>query len=265
MQETENKELTSAKDKLMERLKAKFPDRNFEPKNEQEGQNGQEGQEIEPSDMYESLLEFLDEYEKKNGEYEQYNQKLTDLFKTNPYVAELFTEWAKEGDPTVAMTKLFGLEAVQEAFNSEEGKEKIATANKEWLERKANDDQASEERAENFDKTIETLEIWGKEKGLDEEGMKEIFIRLLTVGDNALRGIFTEDDFRMAYNDMHYDKDVAKAKEEGEVIGKNIKIKETLLTKKNPTDMPSSFSGQPTIHEEKEKPKKSTEGDLWGL
>ena len=202
---------------------------------------------------------MLDEYDSKQKDYDTNNQRLVGLFKSDPRSAEFLTRWVSDGDPLAAMIETFGDE-FQEAMASPEARERYVEAHNKWLERKAEDDRAAAQREENWNKSLETLQEFGDEMGLSDDEKVKTILRLHQVGVNAIDGIYTKDDFKMAYDASNYDNAVRDARHEGEIAGRNARINERMRERRQPETMPPALAGQGAPVSEP-RPRKRTEAD----
>lgn len=236
MAKTENQDVNNQRERLMGRIQSRYPERTFVG---QKGQDGQDGQD----DFDLAVNELLDEYDAKQSEQDANNEKLMKLFMSDPRSHEFINRWVEAGDPLVALIEIFG-DDFSEAMSSPESRERFIESHNKWLERKSADDSAREDRESNWQKSLEDLDSWGNEKGLDEKKKVEVILRLHQVGVNAIENIYTREDFEMAFNAMNYAEDVASARKEGEVAGRNAKIEAAKRERKQVGAMPPSLAGQ---------------------
>lgn len=257
MQDIETQKTETPSDRLMSRLREHYPNRQFGAQN---GENGSFG-----AEDVQGVLDWLDELDGEVKEWNENSNRLMALFKSDPVSAQFLNDWAKTGNVAAALVGIFGSDAVREAMGSEEGRELLAKQNQEYLERVSKDAQSSKEMEENYAASLEALDKFGDENGLGDEERSAIFMRLADISDRAIMGRYDVADFRMVLNDMNHDNDVASAREEGVVQGKNEKMDEQRRRSRKPADMPPSLNGQPNGLNRVGTPKKKSEAAAWGL
>ena len=256
MEKAENQTLTSSRDRLKSRLSQRYPDRQFT------GQDGIDAQDV----MDDSLEEMFGEYESRENEYNENSRRLNDLFASDPRVGALFMRWAEGGNIMEHLIEDFGDEFL-DALASDEGKQKFLDAQTKWIERVNKNKAAEEEAAANFQKSIETLNAFQQEHNLTDEQAIAVFDKIHQIGADMVRGIYTTESLNLALNAINHDKDVATAKAEGELAGKNAKIREKMRSgAEMQRNLPPSLGGQgAAVPERKPANKKRTALDMFGL
>lgn len=256
MEKAENQTLTSSRDRLKDRLSKRFPDRQFA------GQDGLDAQDV----MDDSIEEMFGEYESRENEYNENSRRLNDLFASDSRIGTLFMKWAEGGNIMEHLIEEFGDEFL-DALGSEEGKAKFLGAQNRWLDKVSKNKAADEEAQANFQKSIEVLNAFQQEHNLTDEQAIAVFDKVHKIGSDMVRGIYDAESFLLALNAINHDRDVATAKAEGELAGKNAKIKEKM---RNGADLqktlPPSLGGQGSaVPERKPKTKSRTALDMFGL
>lgn len=201
----------SNRERYKERLKTKYPDRDF---GDDEALFGQ-------------INDDYDDYDKRISEYGEREKALSDLFASNPRSAAFLTDWRNGEDPIVGMIRKFG-DDFKEALEDPEKQEALAAANKEYAERIAKEEEFEEQYRKNLDETLATLESLQKEDGLEDDDIDEAMEFLIGIMKDGLLGKFTAESIRMAIKAIRHDTDVEEAGIEGEVRGRNRKIEEKL-------------------------------------
>lgn len=234
----------SKRDKVMERLRTKYPDRNFDDEEELYGTIG-------------------DDYDQSDQELERMrgNEKtLTDMFNKNPQSARFLTDMAKGGDPFVGLIRQYGME-IKDILDDPDKQEELAKANAEFVERAARSKELDEQYEQNLQSSLADLEAMQSEEGLSDEDIDKAVGFLVGIFQDLLIGKFSRDSIKMALNALNHDADVATAQEEGEVAGRNTKIKEQLRK-------PEKSDGLPTIAGQNgraEEPKKKNPRGIFGV
>lgn len=222
----ENNQVMSRRDQHLERLRKKYPDKKFEDDEEIYGQISDD------YDTYETELEGLRGREKS----------LSDMFAADPRSAQFLTDMHNGTDPVLGLVRNFGVE-IKDVLDDPEMQDKIAEANKDYVERIANSKKLDEEYEKNMDNTLETLRQFQSERGMSDEQIDQVVGFLLGVVRDGVMGKFSTETLDMACKALNYDADVAAAGEEGEVAGRNAKITEK-LRKSNKGDGTAPLGGK---------------------
>lgn len=252
----ENQNVTSSRDRLFERAAARFPDRRYRGYAAQNADGAQEG----TDELEDSILEMLDEDSARLAESDEKNAKLYNLLYSDPDATEVIQRWAETGDPRTALIEVFGEDFV-EASKSEEGLSKFKGQLDSWRERSAREKEIRDKVDENWEQSKAACVEWGEEKGLSLEQMRDVMLRLLAVTFNGQENIYTKDDFDMAWRALNYDTDVARARTEGEVAGRNAKIAATRRERSISASMPPSSPGGTGLNVAERKPEE--ERSIW--
>lgn len=218
-------EVMSNRNKQVERLKAKYPDKEFADDDVLFGQIGED----------------YDYYDKTLSEYKEREKSLSDLFSSNPRSAAFLTDWRKGEDPIVGLIRKFG-DDFTEALKDPEKQEALAEANKEYAERIAKEEEYESEYQQNIQETLQVLESMQKEDGYSDEEIDSAMNFLVGIMRDGILGKFTKDSVVMALKAIKHDTDVEMADREGEVRGRNTKIEEK-LRKNNKGDGTANLGG----------------------
>lgn len=206
-----NTEVKSNRDRYKERLKAKYPDKDYS----------------DDEALFGQINDDYDNYDKELGEFQEREKALTDLFASNPRSAAFLTDWRKGEDPIVGMLRKFG-DDFKAALEDPEKQEAIAAANKEYAERIAEEEAYESEYQQNMSSTVTMLENLQEETGMSDEEIDNAMNFLVGIMKDGLMGKFSRDSVIMAIKALNHDEDVAQADHEGEVRGRNSKIEEKL-------------------------------------
>lgn len=225
MEKAENQEVTKKKrDIVGERLKQRYPDKDFS----------------DDEAMYGQINEDYDEYDNRIKGYEDREKKLGDMFNNDPRSAAFLINWRDGADPVVELVRQFGND-ITDAANDPDRIEAIAKANQEFAERVAKNKQLQEEYEKNLETSLQMLDDMEKTQGVPEADIDAAMELLIGIVGDALVGKFTPDAVHMALKAVHHDSDVQRAAEEGEIRGRNAKIDMSLRK-------PSSGDGVPQIN-----------------
>ena len=136
-----NTEVKSNRDRYMERLKTKYPDKEF----------------ADDEALFGQTNDDYDSYDNELSGYREREKALSDLFASNPRSAAFLTDWRKGEDPIIGMVRKFG-DDFKAALEDPEKQEALAAANKEFAERIAQEKEYEGEYQKNLNETLTTLE-----------------------------------------------------------------------------------------------------------
>lgn len=211
MAETGKQRVKSKRDIAVERLRSRYPEREF---NDDESIFGQ------MSDDYDALDSQLSGYKDRE-------QKWADMFTSDPRSAHFINNWREGKDPNVEFVRQFGRDML-EAANDPSRLEEFAEANKDYLERVAENDRLEQEYKQNLADSLKYLETWQSESGLSDDEVDKVMGLLVGIVRDGIMGKFSPESIAMAVKAINHDADVDDASQEGEVRGRNSKIDERL-------------------------------------
>lgn len=209
MAETET--VKSKRDLALERLRSKYPEEQFD----------------DDDQVFGRINDDFAQFDNELAGYKEREGKFSDMFTSDPRSARLMMGWKNGDDPAVALIRLYG-DDIKDAIDDPEKQEAIAEANKEYMERVAKEKQYEEEYTANLAESLTLLEKAQQERGLSDEQIDDAMAWFIGVAKDAMMGKFSPETIEMIIKAQNYDNDVAQAGEEGEVRGKNTKVKETL-------------------------------------
>lgn len=239
-QVAENQNVTDYGSQILDRMKSRYPDRNY---------LSEDGS-ISPNSLNESIIQALTEdesrmkdYEEKQARYEANTSKLSNLFANSDRAAVFLNVLAETGNPAVAIGKAYGNDAMK-AFQDGNAAEMIAKIEQDDAERKSADEEWLSTKESNARASIEELDAWGDEKGLDDEGKAAIFKEAYDLVSDAGEGKYSRRLFDMVYRAKNYDTDIENARREGEVTGRNANIQAQKMKRNMQSGMPPQLSGR---------------------
>jgi len=203
-----------------ERLKTKYPDREF----------------ADDEELFGQIDEDYNDYDNQIGEYKDRESKLVDLFSKDPRSAQFLTDMAKGNDPWISVIERLGIDGVTDLLNDPDKQEEYAEANKKWAERLAKEKELEELAQQNFAESMERL----SQRNLDDETIDAAMNLIRDIVDDAVVGKYSDETIDMALKALNHDSDVQNARTEGQVAGRNQKIEEQLRK-------PKSGDGQPNL------------------
>lgn len=231
---------------MLSRARERYPDRTFADL----GAEPQEG----VADLDEAISEMLEEYATNQKTYDEKNGRLSELLMSDPSAAEFIQKWVDTGDPRTALIEAFGDELGMNEESQANFKESLAS----YRERKSANDALEAAAQENLQASYAALDQWGDAKGLSLEDKRDVFLLLFGIVANGMENKYTPEDFEMAYNALHYANDVANARHEGEVAGRNSKIEAARHDRTAAGNMPPVAGGRQggVVKEKTPEPKK---------
>lgn len=262
MEETKPQNVTNYREELLGRMKSRFPDRNFDVP---DGSDSPDGSNSLEQSIIDALNEDKTKYDELDAKYKDYEKDATlleQIFSRSPRSAAYLSEMARSGNPAVALRRAYG-SRVLDALEDGNAAELIASIEEEDAKSRADNEAYEAEKEANLKKSFEALDAWGNAKGLDEDGKVKVFMRFYNILADALMGKYDTALFEMGWKADHYDEDIATARHEGEVTGRNEKIKETARRRQESAAMPPALAGQGVRADERSK--KADIPDPWML
>lgn len=211
MAEVDNKEVKSKRSMMTERLKSRYPDKDFS----------------DDEALFGQISDDYDGYDKDISGYREREKALSDMFTSDPRSARFLTEWSKGQDPVVSLVRQFGTD-IKDAIDDPERQEEIAAANKEFVERIAKEKELEDTYQKNLSESLASLEKLQLENGMSDEQVDAAMELLLNIIKDGIVGKFTPESINMALKAINHDADVTAANHEGVVQGKNTKVEEKL-------------------------------------
>lgn len=203
------------RDVTLERLQVKYPDANFE----------------DEESLFGQINDDYDNYDSEIATYKQHERELSDMYSADPRSAAFLTNWRQGEDPVVGLVRQFGVE-IKDVLDDPEMQEKIAEANKEYLDRVAQEKELEDMYQSNLNESLLSISAIQEEKGYTDEQIDQAFDWLVRIIQEGVLGKFSPEVIEMAMKAQNYDNDVAQAEAEGEVKGRNARIEEKLRTRK---------------------------------
>lgn len=225
----------SRRDQFGERLKKKYPDREY----------------ADDEALFGQINDDYDEYDAQLGQYKERESRLTDLFSKDHRSAQFITDMAKGKDPWIAVIERLGIDGVTDLINDPSKQEAYAEANKKYVERLAKEKSLEEEYQKNFAESMSLLEQIQQERQLGDETVDAAMDLVMKIANEAILGKFTAETIDMALKAVTHDADIANAGAEGELRGKNAKIEEHLRK-------PQGGDGTPNLQGNNNAPTRKT-------
>lgn len=207
----ETQETKSKREEQLERLRKKYPDKKF----------------ADDEEIYGQISDDYDQYEKDLAAYKEREKSLSDMFSADPRSAQFLADMHNGKDPVLGLVRNFGIE-IKDVLDDPEMQDKIAEANKDYVERVAKSKQLDEEYEKNMQETLSTLRAFQEARGMSDEEVDEVAEAMIGIVRDGIMGKFSKETLSMIADALNHDKDVAAAAEEARVAGRNAKITEQL-------------------------------------
>lgn len=235
----EDKTVKSRRDQHVERLRKKYPDKQFD----------------DDEALFGQISDDYDQFEQENGTMREREKAFSDMFTSNPKSARLMMEWKDGKDPVASLIRIYGKEDILAAIEDPEKLETIEQANKEFAERVARNDEYESQYKKNLPASLEAIEKWATEEGVSDEEIDKAVTALSQLCGDFILGKIAPDSIRMMLNALNHDTDVAAAQEEGEVAGRNAKIVEKMRSSKKGDGIQNLNGRNGTPRQTQTKPK----------
>lgn len=226
MENAGNEVVKTKRDLALERLKGKYPDREF----------------ADDEAVFGQINDDFNDYDERLKGYEEREKTISDMFTSDPRSASFLANWRNGSDPVVELVRQFGTD-IKDALDDPERQEAIAAANKEFVERVAKEKELDEAYQKNLDETLQQLAAMQEERGLSDEQIDNAMSFLIGIMRDAIVGKFSTEAIDMALKAINHDADVATAEHEGEVRGKNTRVA-AALRKQQAGDGVAPLAGQ---------------------
>lgn len=226
----------SKREMLVERMRSRYPDANFDDDDE----------------FYGAVGTDYDNYEKELGDMKNEQKEFTDMFANDPRTAYVFQAFKKDSKkhPLVVLTEMFGPE-FRDALENPEAIEGLAEAEQEFSERMVKSDKLEKEYNENIKKSFDVFDKMEAD-GVDEKTISDAVNFVTSIANDVILGKFSEETMQMAIKAINHDADVSEAAHIGEVKGRNAKIDEKLRKSKS-GDGTAQLGGANNVPMEKPK------------
>ena len=212
----ENNPVRSRREQHIERLRKKYPEKQFE----------------DDEAIFGQISDDYDQFEEENQTMKDREKSMSDMFRANPNAAFFLNDMREGKDPVMSLVRRLGME-VKDVLDDPAMQDKIEEANKEYLERVAKSRQLDEEYDKNMEVTLnKTLPEYQQQHNLSDEEIDSIGAAWIQIIREGIMGTLSPETIALIANGINHDTDVANAQEEGEVAGRNAKITENLRKSK---------------------------------
>lgn len=202
----------SKREQMGERLKTKYPDKEY----------------ADDEALFGQINDDYDQYENELKGLRDNERKLTGMFSEYPHSARFISDMANGINPWVAMVEQLGMDGITDIFDNPQYKEELAKAQAEHQKRLAQGKELEEQYNANLGESLKMLETEQQAQGLTDEQIDAAIDLLMQIANDAIVGKFTKESLDMAMKALNHEGDVEQARAEGEVAGRNAKVAEKL-------------------------------------
>lgn len=195
------------------------------------------------------------------SKYEDSGRALSDILDNNKWLAAMIMDLKDNPDTNpIEWMASQGID-IQEALNDEETSKKVAEQIAKHQADVADQEKHAEELRKNMQRSADDMESLG----LSDEEKSDLWEKVWNMIGDAENGIISSDTWKLFQNAYNYDNDVAAARQEGAMTGRNEKIQNELKKSTPKTNVPPTLSasgGQPS---QKKPAQKKKSGFFEGL
>lgn len=193
---------------LYERIRTKRPDAKYDDDEEE---------------YYRQTMSMLDELEAKSGEYDKMSDKIMSRFRQNPDEAEAFLDYLDGASLPAAIRRRMGDEALT-MKEGDEGWDEYVKACEERTKQFDENRKALDKYMEDVKESDAAFTEFVKERGMNDEDAKKFQEVVVSIANDMAAGRISKDTLALLKRATDYDSDVAGAREQGKIDGKNEKI-----------------------------------------
>lgn len=228
-----NEPVVTSGSKVKDLLSKRYPDRSFEPADGSDGSD----------ELNQAILDAITESDERAAYLEGKLNALAELFSTSPRASTFLNTLAATKNPAEAIYRAYGRDAYEE-FTAGNVSDFITRIEEEDKARNEADEKAASERAANLDASIESLSKFGEARGMSIEEQRDLFFSVYDLNVKMNEGIYPVEVFEAALKARNYDTDIANARKEGEISGRNAKIDDMKMRRSRVENMTPSLMGQ---------------------
>lgn len=208
---SDNEKVKSKRELLVERMSKRYPEKDM---SDDEVLSG-------------SIYDDYDGYENELSGYKEREKAFSDLFVNDPRTASFVTDWRNGEDPVIGLVRLFGDE-LKNALDDPKLVDKLAEANKKYVERMGKEKELETEFQKNFPVSKQNFSDAVEQGVITEDEVDDVFERIRDIVTDGMVGVFRPETIALIAKSIHHDADVEDARGEGEVMGRNARIDERL-------------------------------------
>lgn len=180
--------------------------------------------------------------------YEEDGKALSEMFDNNRWLAAMAMDLRK--NPNMSPMEWMASQGIDidAAIHDEEIGKKVAQQIADFQQKKADEENHEKELVANLQKSADAM----NELGLDDDAKADLWESFFKVIGDAEDGIVSTETWQLFKNAQNYDADVASAREEGAMQGRNEKI-QNRVKRSEKTEIPPSLSTNSGVSPTKKK------------
>lgn len=206
--ETENKDVKSKRDLLLERMQSRYPDTDF----------------ADEEALYGTVMHDYDDLESTVSKHKEIDDRMTSMFETNPQFAGMFLS-VLNGDknPVLQMIETYG-DDFRSYLDDPENTEAIAEANANFVERLNAEKELEAKYEQNLEQSLKIAEELEAAGEYTSEQIDMAFKAVLDDANRAIMGEINQEMLMTKLKGLNHDNDIQEAVDEATVRTKNQKI-----------------------------------------
>lgn len=194
------------------------------------------------NDDYDDYEQRLADSDSRMKEYEANEAKIGNMISDDPRAASFFSAWSGGGHPIVEMIRRYGPEILDAASDPELLKQ-IEEASVEYNNMVSEGKELAKQYDDNFAECVEKWKAYAGKNGIGDDDAVAALQDFAEAMVDFDQGKFTPENVMKFHKGGAYDNDVAAAKVEGEIAGKNAKIEEKMRKDTKKRNQPSNLGG----------------------
>ena len=169
--------------------------------------------------------------------YEEDGRALSDMFDNNRWLAAMAMDLRR--NPELSPIEWMASQGIDigAALQDDQMAKKVAAQIADFQQRKADEESHEKQLVRNLQKSADDMEALN----LDDDAKADLWEKFFRVIGDAEDGIVSTDTWRLFKNAQSYDADVASAREEGAMQGRNEKI-QNRVRRSQKAELPPSLS-----------------------
>lgn len=174
--------------------------------------------------IFGAISDDYDRLESENSAMREREKTLSDMLSSDVRSAYFLNDMRQGIDPVVSLIKRFGPE-LKDIIDDPDMHDKISQAGKEFNERAAKSAQFDQLYDQNIARTLgQTLPQFQQQRNLSDDDIDKIGTAWIQIVREGVLGILSPETATLIADAIYHDKDVASAKEEGNIAGRNAQI-----------------------------------------
>lgn len=201
----------SNRERFLSRMKEKYPDVDYDDEDARYG----------------TYNDYFDAMDSRTKELEQSDEGMRNLFSRDPRVADIMIDIAKGEDPAIAFYRAYP-DYINQDLSDPDVAARLAEENKERIEKLQAEEEEKQrtgkEREDKQQAAGELISEYATENGLSDEEIGGIVSMFVTIANEGITMDVSRETLELIRKGLGYDGDVAKAREEGSIEGRNERI-----------------------------------------